>query len=140
MGVTASRDELLVLIDEQGRATAYPEDQLPQVVEILTTPATVKVSTYTLTGIADGLRTLQPGEPDHAMGQPRRRRLRRGRDVTRLEEDVTPLLPLDDDENVDLPPKGLDTGPELNDYGGADATRRNDAVPPDEADRASGTS
>lgn len=54
----------------------------------------------------------------------------------RLEEDVTPLIPLDADENVPPPyPKGLDTDEPVT-YGGADATGRTDSAPAGEAPRA----
>ena len=66
MSVAATRDDVLVLVENDGMYTTYPPEALGEVNQILTTPAQEKVSELTATGIRDGLRTLQPGDPGHA--------------------------------------------------------------------------
>jgi len=64
--VTAAREDILVLVDELGRPTTFPPEAMARVQGILTTPATVRRSRRTETGIAEDYVTLQPGEEGHA--------------------------------------------------------------------------
>ena len=64
--VTATRDGLVVLVDELGRPRTFPPEAMAEVQGILTTPAIVRRSRRTETGIAEDYVTLQPGEEGHA--------------------------------------------------------------------------
>jgi len=63
--VTASREGILVLVDELGRSRTFPPEAMAQVEGILTTPAIVRRSRRTNTGIAEDYVVLQPGEEGH---------------------------------------------------------------------------
>jgi len=64
--VTASRGDTLVLVDELGRPLTFPSSAMDEVKGILTTPAMVRRSRETATGISEDLVTLQPGDECHA--------------------------------------------------------------------------
>lgn len=66
MTVTATRDDLLVFVEPDGAVFVFPAARTPEVVEILTTPATVRVSQRTDVAISDEVRQLQPGDDGHA--------------------------------------------------------------------------